>query len=391
MYIQRLAEEKINSLLVDNKIIILLGARQVGKTTLIEQILKKHQGVLFNLDIEIDKARLISVSKLSPDSAMKNLGVNKLLVIDEAPRLATIGQIVKGWYDAHIKIKIILLGSSSLNLLNQSAESLTGRNEKIYLPPLVFDEILSTQSWFSKTNHPSKTFNSFLPQIQSILLQHLIYGCYPEAVNTTDKEKYLLNLVSDYLLKDILQTGIVKTPDLIKRLLMLLAYQVGNEVSILELASSLSTSRQTIIRYLDLLERTFVIFRLPAYSTNLRKEISKNNKIYFWDTGVRNAIIKEFTYSNQRSDIGVLWENFVIAEANKQNLLNDNRANIYFWRTKSGSEVDLVIKGTNVFKAYEIKWSKKSAKKYNFTSKYNIPVEVITNQSFILKYQSLLK
>ncbi len=165
---------------------------------------------------------------------------------------------------------------------------------------------------------------------------------------------------------------------------MLLSYQVGSEVSLSELAANLGISRVTVEKYIDLLERSFVIFRLPAFSSNLRKEIVKSTKIFFWDTGVRNALIKEFNFSTSRADIGLLWENWVIAEFAKKNLLEGQLNNLYFWRTMSGSEIDLVIKGSKTFKAYEIKWSKtKAVNSKAFTNRYNIPVERISKENII--------
>ena len=383
-YIQRSAETYLQEYLTESKVIIVLGARQVGKTTLVQHILKEN-AVFLNLDIEVDKNRLMSASSLAPKEALKNFGNPKFLVIDEAQRLTDAGRIVKGWHDAQLPVKIILLGSSSLNLLNQTAESLTGRNVKIFLPPLIFEEILGAQSWYSPEFTKSALYQNFSNQIQETLLQAIVFGSYPEAIASDDKKGYLLNLVSDYLLKDVLQIGLVKTPDLIKNLLMLLAHQVGSEVSVSELASNLKTTRVTVDRYLDLLEQTFVIFRLPAFSTNSRKEIAKNQKIYFWDTGVRNALINEFSLNPLRGDIGALWENWVIAEFGKQNALIGKRKNLYFWRARTGGEVDLVIKEGAKINAYEIKWSKKSVSRQSFSLKYGAPVQLIDSSNPLIQ------
>lgn len=382
MYIKRVAENQLINLLNNPKVIILLGARQVGKTTLIKRILQEHQGFILNLDIEVDKDRLLTVSHMAPSDAMKNLGDPSLLIIDEAQRLPETGQIVKGWFDSGINTKIILLGSSSLNLLDRTAESLTGRNIKLYLPPLLFSEIISAQSWYSKEMTPKLLKENMNNQLSSLIKEQMFFGSYPESVVTAQKEQYLLNLVSDYLLKDVFQSTLIKSPEKVKKLLMLLAYQIGSEVSLSELATNLEISRVTVEKYIDLLERSFVIFRLLAFSSNLRKEIVKSIKIFFWDTGVRNALIKEFNFSTSRQDIGLLWENWVIAEFAKKNLLDGQPNNLYFWRTMSGSEVDLVVKGSNAFKAYEIKWSStKAANGKAFSNRYNIPVEVISKEN----------
>lgn len=385
MYIHRIVENSLKTLLNDKKVVILLGARQVGKTTLIEPFVKEKNGLLLNCDIDVDKTRLLAASTLSPQEAIKLLGNPPLLVIDEAQNLPDIGRIVKGWYDAHVTTKIVLLGSSSLNLLDQTAEALTGRNEKIYLTPFLFTEILHKQSWFSPQLTQSLLQEQFRDQLQTLLLQQIVYGSYPETITTDDKEKYLINLTSDYLLRDVLQGGLVKSPEPIKKLLTLLAYQTGSEVSVNELASNLQTSRQTVERYIELLERSYVIFKVQAFSTNQRKEIAKNTKIFFWDTGVRNALLKEFSLSRTRSDIGSLFENWVIAEVAKVNLIEGDRNYIYFWRKVDGSEVDLVVKGTNTFKAYEIKWLKQNTtpSSRSFSNIYNIPVEVITKDTIL--------
>ena len=384
MYINRIAENKVKKLLKNSKVVILLGARQVGKTTLIEQVLKQHKSVILNLDVEVDKARLLGISHLSPENAMKNLENPELLVIDEAQRLPETARIVKGWFDSKVKTKIILLGSSSLNLLDQSAESLTGRNVKLFLPPLLFSEIINNQSWYSKELTTKILKENFNNQLETLIQEQIIYGSYPESVITSQKPQYLLNLVSDYLLKDVFQSTLIRSPEIVKKLLMLLARQIGSEVSSTELANNLQVSRITIEKYIDLLEKSFVIFRFTAFSSNLRKEIVKSTKIFFWDTGVRNAILNDFNFSGFRNDIGLLWENWVIAEFAKKNLLEGQLKNLYFWRTRSGSEIDLVIKGNDIFKAYEIKWSKtKPSNGKAFTNRYKIPIEIITKENVV--------
>jgi len=384
MYINRIAENKVKKLLKNSKVVILLGARQVGKTTLIEQVLKQHKSVILNLDVEVDKARLLGISHLSPENAMKNLENPELLVIDEAQRLPETARIVKGWFDSKVKTKIILLGSSSLNLLDQSAESLTGRNVKLFLPPLLFSEIINNQSWYSKELTTKILKENFNNQLETLIQEQIIHGSYPESVITSQKPQYLLNLVSDYLLKDVFQSTLIRSPEIVKKLLMLLAHQIGSEVSSTELANNLQVSRITIEKYIDLLEKSFVIFRFTAFSSNLRKEIVKSTKIFFWDTGVRNAILNDFNFSGFRNDIGLLWENWVIAEFAKKNLLEGQLKNLYFWRTRSGSEIDLVIKGNDIFKAYEIKWSKtKPSNGKAFTNRYKIPIEIITKENVV--------
>lgn len=365
----------------DSKVLIILGARQVGKTTLIKNILTDQKTKYLNLDVEVDKQLFLRASSLDPASAMLNFGNPDILVIDEAQRLPESGRIIKGWFDSNLSVKFMMSGSSSLNLLDQSAESLTGRNIKLYLPPLLFSEVLYSKNWgISKENGSSIEFLD--KQIDSLLFENMVFGSYPESVTTSDKQTYLVNLVSDYLLKDVLYSGLIKQPQLIKRLLSLLAYQAGSEVSINELSKNLEVSRITANRYLDLLEQTFVIFKLPAFGNNPRKEIVKSQKIFFWDTGIRNALINEFNLDTNRPDIGSLWENWVTAEFAKKNFLNGNVDKMFFWRTKIGSEVDLVVKkGDGKLSAFEIKWKGTKVSKA-FTSRHKIPVNIINRNNF---------
>lgn len=363
------------------KVLMILGARQVGKTTLIKSNLSGKKTKYLNLDIEVDKQSFLRSSSLTPQSAMSSFSNPEVLIIDEAQKLSETGRIVKGWYDSNLSVKFIMSGSSSLNLLNQSAENLTGRNIKLYLPPLLFSEVLYSQDWgISEEN--KKGIKFYKNQINTLVFNTMVFGSYPEAVTTSNKQEYLINLVSDYLLKDVLYSGLIKEPQLIRKLLSLLAYQSGSEVSVNELSNNLGISRVTINRYLDLLERTFVIFRLPAFGNNPRKEIIKSQKIYFWDTGIRNALINEFNLDINRSDIGSLWENWIVSEFAKKIFLEGNIKKTYFWRTKIGSEVDLVVKdGSGKISAFEIKWKGNKVTKA-FTSKYNVPVNLINRENF---------
>ena len=268
-----------------------------------------------------------------------------------------------------------------MNLLDQCSESLVGRNEKIILPPLVFQEIVDSQSWFSEVYSLEQIREHFDKQVQALVMQTMVFGFYPEAYLTENRQKYLLNLVSDYMFKDILQLGLVKTPELLKKLLMLLAFQVGAEVSVNEIAQNLRMSRLTVERYLDLLEETYVIFRVPSFSSNPRKEISKNKKIYFYDNGVRNALLNEFSQNPLRPDIGKLWENWVMSEFLKGNVLSAQPGNLHFWRSRSGSEVDLVVTKGDKINAYEIKWKKRGTSNRAFSEKYGVPVRLVDSSN----------
>ncbi len=378
MYLNRQAEQPLRDILASDKVGIILGARQVGKSTLVEHVLAGQPATFLNFDVELDKARFQAAAALSPADGLRSLGSPAVLVIDEAQRLPETSRIIKGWYDARVPAKLLLLGSSSLDLLDQAAESLTGRNRKLVLPPLLFSETLGTQTWAGSGAAPEHLSKYFAPQMRIFLMQRLAFGSYPEVVTSSDPVQLLRELSSDYLWKDVLQTGLVKTPDLIKRLLLLLAHQAGSEVSVNELATQLQMARSTVERYLDLLEQTFVIFRLPAFSTNPRKEISKSQKVFFWDTGIRNALLNAFSVDEFRPDIGALWENWVIAEFAKRNALLGSPAELFFWRTRSQSEVDLVVKQGDNLSAFEVKWSTRKTSGRAFRDAYNVEVKSIS-------------
>jgi len=377
MYIKRAAEQALKEILAGDKVGVILGARQVGKTTLVEHVLAGQPAVFLNFDVEVDKARFRAAAALAPNDALRSLGNPSLLVIDEAQRLPEASRILKGWHDARLPAKFLLLGSSSLDLLDQAAESLTGRNRKLVLPPLMFSETLGTQMWANAEAAPGHLCRHFAPQLRAFLMQRLSFGSYPEVVTSEHPAQLLRELSSDYLWKDVLQTGLVKTPDLIKRLLLLLAHQAGSEVSVNELAVQLQMARPTVDRYLDLLEQTFVIFRLPSFSTNPRKEIAKSQKVFFWDTGIRNALLNVFSTDEFRPDIGALWENWVIAEVAKRNALLGSPAELFFWRTRARSEVDLVVKQGSVLRAFEVKWSPRRVTGRAFRDAYGVEVEPI--------------
>jgi predicted AAA+ superfamily ATPase len=383
MYIRRIAEKTLVAILEGSKVGIVLGARQVGKTTLVEHVLAGRKTLFLNFDLEIDKQRFLAAGALSPADGLRSLGDPDILVMDEAQRLPETARIIKGWHDARLPLKMLLLGSSSLNLLDQAAESLTGRNEKLLLPPLVFEESLRSQDWYSQAYTPQVLQEQFAAPVRAFLMQAMAFGAYPEVVLSHDKAHLLRNLSSDYLWKDILQTGLVKSPDLIKRLLTLLAHQVGNEVSTNELATQLQMARPTVERYLDLLEETYVIFRLPAFSTNPRKEIARSKKVFFWDTGIRNALLNTFSTGEFRPDIGVLWENWVIAEAAKHNLLRGGPSDLFFWRSRARAEVDLICKTGDEVQAFEIKWQARRPPTRAFTALYGVKVQRLTARDFL--------
>jgi len=271
-----------------------------------------------------------------------------LVIIDEAQRVRNIGLTLKLIADNAPQIQIIATGSSSFDLSNQIAESLTGRSFEFQLFPISISELLTIKNQV---------------ETQRLLSNYLIYGLYPEVVTTPHQTETLLNnLVKNYLYKDALQYQGIKNPEIIEKLLQALALQIGNEVSFTELGNLLGIDKKTVSHYIRLLELAFIIFKLKPFSRNLRKEIGKLHKIYFWDLGIRNAILRNFNPLNLRSDIGQLWENFIITERIKYRTNLNSPANVFFWRTWSKQKIDLIEEVSGQLSAFEIKWTGKKLK-----------------------------
>ncbi len=326
------------------EIILLYGPRQAGKTTLINNIIKEREGVVFLNGDDIRTQELLSVADLR--SLQNGIGMPKILVIDEAQRITNIGLSLKLLFD-NDQFPIIASGSSSFDLANKVNEPLTGRAIVLKLYPFSILEI------------PIK-----LPNTSRIsnLEEYLRFGMYPKVVTTigeNEKQVYLQNLINQYLYKDILTFETVRKPKKIIDLLTLLALQIGSEVSIDELAKTLSISKIVVEKYLDLLEKMFVILNIRGFSRNLRKEISKTSKYYFLDLGLRNALIQNFNPLNIRSDTGGMFENFCIIERLKAIENHQKFANYYFWRTYDQKEIDLVEEREGKLFTYEFKWSLK--------------------------------
>ncbi len=342
--INRIIEPQITNLLDSNKVILILGTRRVGKTFLINSIQKNyHSKILFLNGEDFDVQDIIKNRSIS--NYKRLVGDNSLIIIDEAQSIPEIGMALKLLIDTNPNLTIIATGSSSLDLMNKTGEPLTGRHYQFNLYPISQMELMPTEN--------------FLETKQN-LEERLIFGSYPELINilsSDDKRNYLQQLVQSYLLKDILSFGGIKHSDKIVSLLRLIAYQVGSEVSYNELGTQLGMNRLTVESYLDLLSKVFIIYKLPSYSTNQRKEVTKSSKWYFFDNGIRNAIINDFRIPTLRNDIGILWENYLVSERIKSNKYLNQTKELYFWRNYNQQEVDLIEVRDGMIATFEFKYS----------------------------------
>ncbi len=327
-----------------NKVLIILGARRVGKTRLIKDFLQtQEEGSYLQLNGE-DINDVLLLQERSVRNYKRLLAKVKLLVIDEAQHIPDIGLILKLIVDSIEGIKVLVTGSSVFNLSNNLGEPLVGRKTTLFLFPLAQKELAQFE------DHK---------QTKENLEQRLLFGAYPELEQYEDwreKEEYLYEIVNSYLLKDILMFDGIRNSDKIYDLLRLIAFQIGNEVSLPELGSQLQISKNTVERYLDLLTKVFVLYKLNGFSLNLRKEITKSSRWYFADNGIRNALIKNFNRLNNRTDTGDLWENYLASERIKKQHYDQMRANNYFWRTYDQQELDWLEEHGDMLRSYEFKW-----------------------------------
>ena len=339
--IDRLLYKRIEDKLFKGKIVVLAGARQVGKTTLLKQILRNKEGVLWLNGDEMQVQNLFN--NASADRLLSEFGNNKIVILDEAQRIKDIGLRLKLIADADCDIQMIATGSSAFELANKVNEPLTGRKWEYQMFPLSFGEMVA--------HHGKMKEMRMLPK-------RIVYGYYPEVVTNEGNEIEILKLLTDaYLYKDILSWENIKHPDKLQTLLRALAYQVGSQVSFNELSQMCSLDSKTVERYITLLEQCYIIFRLPSFSRNLRHELKASRKIFFYDNGIRNALIADYTAPEIRQDIGALWENFVVSERIKCNEYYRRWVNRYFWRTTQQQEIDYLEEGGGKLHAYEIKWN----------------------------------
>lgn len=324
------------------KAIVLIGARQVGKSTLFDMLMKEMQGPVLSLNCD-DPVVRDTLTSLSTMDLKLLIAQNKVLMIDEAQRVDDIGMVMKRIVDSYPDVQVLATVSSSLGLRDRINEPLTGRKFEYEMYPVSTAEIYDTFG---------------LIHTRQLLESRLIYGSYPDVLTHLEDAKDLLaNLSDSYLYKDILELDSVRKPDLLRKILIALALQIGSEVSYNELASTVGSDSKTVERYVDLLEKCFVIYRLSGLSRNLRNELKKAKKIFFYDTGIRNAIINNFAPVGLRSDMGGLWENFFIMERIKRNAYSGIKANYYFWRTTDQKEIDFVEEYDGEFTIFEMKWN----------------------------------
>jgi len=347
--IRDLKKVVLKDLSESGKIVLIFGARQTGKTTLCNEILDEIGEK--SLRINLDELKYTDIISSRDFNKLKLLfGGYRYALIDEAQRVPDIGINLKILHDNFPGLKLLVTGSSSFELANQVKEPLTGRTLTHRLFPISFSELKNEFSIFD---------------IRSNIEEYMIFGLYPEMFhcpNAHEKEKYLRELTVSYLYKDVLELSSIRNSAKINDLLKLLAFQVGSEVSLAEIGQKLGLKQETVNSYINLLEKSFIVFRLSGFSRNLRKEISKRDKIYFWDLGVRNTVIDNFSPLTSRNDTGALWENLVVAERLKYLSYNEIYASSYFWRTYTGAEVDYIEEQNGELAAFEIKYKKMKQK-----------------------------
>jgi hypothetical protein len=357
----------ISSKLGRGKAILLIGPRQVGKTTLIKALLKGSEYLFLDAD---DPTIRNLLSNPNTEQLKSIIGSSKLVFLDEAQRISGIGLTLKIITDQMKDVQLLVSGSSSFDLSNELNEPLTGRKWEYELLPVSWEEY--------------ENFHGYTMAEQQ-LENRLLYGMYPEVLNNPGEEKEVLNqLVNSYLYRDILSYSDIRKPEILEKLVQLLAMQVGSEVSYQELAQNIGIDKNTVGKYIDILQQGYVVFKLGSYSSNLRNEIKRNRKIYFYDNGIRNMVLGDFSSLDFRRDKGSLWENFLISERKKQNIYKNNYAQMYFWRTKQQQEVDFVEKRDGRITGFEFKWKAKPNTRLpkTFTETYDAASVIVDRDNF---------
>ena len=366
--ITREIEKLIVKRMFSGKAIILIGARQVGKTTSVLKLLQSYTSpLILNGDDRIVRELL---NEPSTEEIKNIIGNNKIVFIDEVQRINNIGLSAKIIVDQFKDVQLLMSGSSSFEIKNQLSESLTGRKWEYLMFPVTWKELELT--------------DGYVKTLQQFELR-LIYGMYPEIITHPSEEKERLKqLIDSYLYKDLLSFYNIKKPEVLEKLLQALAFQTGSEVSYNELAQLLNVDKNTIKSYIDILIKGFIIFPLNGFNRNLRNELKFSKKIYFWDNGIRNTLINNFNPLQFREDKGIIWENFVISERMKRNNYENPLIKSYFWRTTSQQEIDYLEEIDGKITAYEVKWNENAKiKKFtSFTEAYNSEVTLIHNKNF---------
>jgi len=366
--INRTQQNLTISYLFKGKAILIFGARQVGKTSLIKNTIKNNVALWLNGD---EPDTQILLENITTDRLKALVGTNTILVIDEAQMIHNIGLLIKRMVDNFPNIQVIASGSSAFELADKTKESMMGRKEELQLFPLTYNEMVNHTNFIEETR---------------LVPHRLVFGYYPEVVNNLGKEEKILNdLVDGFLYKDILNLDGIKKSATLQRLVQMLAYRIGSEINYSSLANDLGINRLTVEKYIDILEKNFIVFSLPAFSQNRDNELKKGRKVYFWDNGLRNRIIKNFNPIELRDDIGALWENFVISERKKKLVYDEQYKDTYFWRNTQQAEIDyLEIKNTEI-EAFEIKYNPNQKVRFtkSFTEKYHPKTtEVIHKENF---------
>lgn len=343
--IQRTLQEKIASVLNGKKAVTIMGARQVGKSTLLKMMLSDRTDVMWFNGDEYDVKELFS--DITSTRLRGIIADHRIVVIDEAQRIQDIGLKIKLITDNIPDVQVIATGSSSFELASKINEPLTGRKREYKMFPLTFGEMV---------NH-----TNLLEELRMIP-HRMVYGYYPEVVELVGEERAVLKELSEsYLYRDILSFDKIMKSEKLVKLLQALAYQIGSQVSYNEIGQTVGLDSKTVERYIDILEKSYIIFRLKSYARNLRNELKASRKIYFWDLGIRNAVIGNYSQVESRTDVGNLWENFVIAERLKKNHYDGSYAQSWFWRTQQQKEIDYLEDADGEIKAFEIKWNERKA------------------------------
>jgi predicted AAA+ superfamily ATPase len=369
--IHRIVSEKINTNFDKGKAIIVIGARQVGKSTLLKMLISKENKKILFWDGDEPDIRLM-LENATSDYLRQQIGQAEILVIDEAQHIKNIGITLKLVVDKIPHVQLLVSGSSAFELANEINEPLTGRKFEYQLMALSSQELVNHHGILHETR---------------MLNHRLVYGFYPEIVTKAGEEQInLRNLANSYLYKDIFNFQDVRKPEIFQKLLSALALQIGNEISYHELALTTGSDSMTIQRYIDLLEKSYIVFRLPSLSRNVRTELRKSRKVYFYDNGIRNAILGDYRTPELRNDIGSLWENFLVSERMKYLEFNGIQANKYFWRTAQQQEIDYIEEKEGTLFAYEFKWNpiRKVLFPKTFIGAYpNTETQVITRENYM--------